>query len=269
MPAYELFAATTTNLFIQNIKTKAEAYGWTIDFFGLYNGNNRLHLHNADGAHFEIWYQSATLVNIRGCTGYNSGAIPTAQPGVSGNCQIQSSLWHFIVVGPHSIYIKSSSVTTYYQNTQIGFISDKIGSWAGGSCVSSAQYNTGGPLWQSYSIFPSQVLINGEWSTLSSTAGGGVFGVCDIELYAKMPFSYSGGILPVPMLLVQIDLTTTANLHPIGYAPDVRMFSGGNVYASLQELMINGETWVAFSHAEIGSITAPTVPTTLVRLASV
>jgi len=268
MAAYELFAATTTNLFIQNIKNKAEAYGWTIDFFGLYSGNNRLHLHNARGAHFEIWYAGASTVNVRGCTGYSSSDIPTSQPGVSGNCQIQSSLWHFIVVGSDSIYIKSSQSSTYSQNFQFGTIVKKVGEWTGGTCLSTAQYNAGGDLWSSYSAHPNQVLINGSWTTLSSTLGGGVRGVCESDLYTKMPFAYSGGILPVPMLLVQFNPTTPVNLHPIGYAPDFMSFAGGDVYSSLTPVTINGENWLPFNRQEIGSITATSPADTLIRLAA-
>lgn len=269
MAAYAFFTATTTNLFIQNIKTMAEANGWIIDFFGLYGSNNRLHLHNSAGAHFEIWYSSATAVNIRGCTGYDSGAIPTAQPGVSGNCTFGANGAHLIVIGPSAIYIKQVT-SSKAQNIQFGSIIEKIGSWIGGTFISStcgdlASYAFS--LWSSYSAFPSQVYINGAWSTLSSINAGGVYGVCESELYAKMPFSYSGGIVPVPMLLVRINPTTTSYRDPLGYAPDLRRFSGGDVYAQLEEILINGETWLCVNQGETGGTFASN-PDVLIKLAA-
>lgn len=267
MPAFELFAATTTDLFIANIKAKAEAYGWTIDFFGTYLTHNRLHLHNSDGSHFEIWYQSATLVNIRGCTGYASGSIPTDQPGVSANVQLYSNYWHFIVIGKHSIFIKGSYSTGAYYIMQFGTVVDKKGGWTGGHCISSCVTATGFDLWLGYATGYSQVYINGSWSTQVSANGGGVKGICDSELYTKMPFAYSGGIMPVPMMLVQLDPTTPANLHPIGYAPDFRSFNGGDVYAPLTTMTLDGEVWLPFSRFEIGSVTDTAVADTLILLA--
>lgn len=276
MAAYELFAATTTDLMIQNIKNKAEAYGWTIDFFGIYSSHNRLHLHNAYGAHFEIWWSSTSVANIKACTGYDSGAIPTAQPGVSETCQFISNLQHLIVITTHTVFVKIFGTASGYINFQFGYINDKIGSWSGGICISSTSI-TGLPayssrLWYGYYVHWSQVFINGAWSFRlsalggSNTVGGGVNGICESELYSKMPLAYSGGILPVPILLVQIDPTTTSYLHPIGYAPDARCFNGGNVYVQLEEIIINGEKWLALNQEEAGG-TFLTSPNLLLRLA--
>lgn len=266
MPAYELFAATTADLFIANIKAKAEAYGWTIDYFGTYSGHNRLHLHNSAGSHFEIWYAFATTINIRGCTGYTSTATPLEQPDTSGTVTFDAaSYWHFIVVGKYSILMKSSLSSSYFV-TQFGTIVDKIGAWSGGHFISTGSYPL--DLWQGYASGMSQVFINAAWSTLTTTNGGGVSGVWESELSTKMPFAYSGGILPVPMLLVQRDITTPANMHPIGYAPDVRCFRGGDVYEPLTPITIDGESWLPFNRLELNSVTATSMADTLVRLAA-
>lgn len=266
MPAYDFFAATTTNLFIDHIKTKAEAYGWTIDTSSV----GRLHLHNADGAHFEIYYYSDTAAGIRGCTGYSSGAASTAQPNISGECKITSSQPHFIAIGPHAIFIKVFSSGTY-QNMQFGSIVDKVGAWAGGICVSSTTAfvgNYGYTLWhQPYLMWNSQVYINGTWSALRTDEAGAVTGYSAGSLFAKMPFVYSGGILPCPILLARTNPSTPAYLDPIGYAPDSRLFSGGDVYASLEEILINGEKWIGISQAESG-VTFAASPDLLIRLAS-
>lgn len=267
MPAFELFPATTTDLFIANIKAKAEAYGWIVDFFGTYLAHNRLHLHNSAGSHFEIWYQNGAEANIRGCTGYSSGDIPTAQPGVSSNVRVYSNYWHLVVVGPSSITIKGSYSSSYWI-VQFGAIIDKVGGWSGGTCISGATTSTGYDLWIGYEQAYSQVLINGSWSTSVSGGGGGVKGICESELYTKMPFAYSGGIMPVPMLLVQLNATTPSNLHPIGYAPDFRSFNGGDVYESLTPITLDGESWLPFSRFELGTVLATTTPDTLIRLAA-
>ena len=269
MAAYEIFAATTANLFIANIKAKAEAYGWTIDFFGLYSGNNRLHLHNADGAHFEIWWASAAVVNIRGCTGYSSADAPAAQPGSSGTCQVTPTLKHLIVVGPHSIFIKMNEGEVC-QCVQFGYIANKIGDWSGGGFISgtmAASSSYSWALWPSYVTYPSQVYINGAWSPLTSSAGGGVYGVYATGMMRKMPFAYCGGILPCPLLLVQINATTTTYRHPLGFAPDILCFSGGDVYASLEEMVYAGNTWVGINQSETGG-TFNASPDLLIRLAA-
>ena len=273
MAAYELFAATTPDLMIQNIKGKAEAYGWTIDFFGTYLSHNRLHLHNADGAHFEIWYANTVVVNIAGCTGYSSGDIPTGQPGVSATCQFAGNLQHFICIGLHSIFIKNIvSAASQYQWVQFGYITSKIGAWTGGIFISGTwgSTSTGSgysfALWGSTASQKSQCLINGLWSTLSSNAGGGVCGFSESELYGKMPFAYSGGIMPCPILLVYFNATTTTYRHPIGYAPDVSMFAGGNVYTQVEDIIINGETWRAINQEEF-SVAFTAVPNMLLRIA--
>jgi len=266
MAAYEFFIATTTSLFIEHIKTKAEAYGWTIDYYV----SGRCHLHNADGAHFEIYYAYTDAAAIRGCTGYTSGAASTAQPGGSGECRITANQAHFIAIGPHAIFIKVFS-GSYAQNMQFGSIVNKVGAWDGGICISSTLAYVGGygyALWAApYSMWNSQVYINGEWSELRTDQAGAVTGVCESALYGKMPFAYSGGILPCPILLVRTNPTTPTYRDPLGYAPDARMFWGGDVYASLEEIVIDGGKWVGLRQTETGG-TFNAVPDLLIRLAA-
>ncbi len=271
MAAYELFAATTVNLFIEHIKTKAEAYGWTIDFFGLYNGNNRLHLHNVHGSHFEIWVSSSSDFYIVACTGYASASAPTAQPGVSASQFLTANAATFMAVCPSSIFLKIFRDGVRAQPFQFGTIVDKIGAWTGGTCISSTvwTYNSDSwPFWGASlsSQLQSQALVNGAWSSPNVSAGGAVKGTCSSALYTKMPFAYSGGILPAPMLLVQLDPTTPSNLHPIGYAPDVRFFAGGTAYLQLEEITIDGEVWVAISTTETTTAFSQ-APDILIRLA--
>lgn len=270
MAAYEYFAETATNTFIEHVKTKAEAYGWSIDYYAA----GRVHLHNADGAHFEI-YASGDYAAIRGCTGYSSESGSTNQPGVSGPVLHYSRSSHFIVVGPHSIFIKSF-VGSGYHNIQFGYINDKIGSWDGGICISYAHTTTTSGYYYALWGFPSmsnvspvsQVLINGTWTPLAAPAtAGAIVATVESELYAKMPFAYSGGILPCPLLLTQRDFVTTTYFHPIGYAPDVRFFNGGSVYTQLQEIMIDGETWIGINQTELNGTFVAT-PNILIRLAA-
>lgn len=267
MAAYEYFAATTTNTFIEHIKTKAEAYGWTIDYYVA----GRLHLHNSDGAHFEIWYGSATSANIRACTGYDSGSGSTAQPGMTGGTTltVPPHFWHFIIVGKHSIFIKVIIASNSYLNMQFGSVVDKIGGWSGGVFISTTTSATGYTidLWSSNANRYSQMLINGAWSTSLTNSAGAVFGTCAGSLYGRMPFTYSGGILPCPLMLVQIDPTTSTYYHPIGYAPDVRLFRGGDVYRQLEEITIDGEQWVGVCQGETVTTFSAT-PDLLYRLYS-
>jgi len=269
MAAYEIFAAGTVDAFIQNIKNKAEAYGWAVDRFGAtWYGHNRLHLHNADGAHFELFYQSPAMITIIACTGYNSAVDPSGQPGASGSCTFLGNGSHLIAVGEHSIFIKAT-LPSLFQNIQFGCVVDKIGSWSGGIFISSTygDSNYSFSLWGSYLTFASQLYINGAWSTLNSSAGGGVYGVYATAMMGKMPFAYCGGILPCRLLLVQINATTTTYRHPLGYAPDILCFSGGDVYASLEEMVYDGSTWVGINQYETGG-TFKASPDLLIRLAA-
>lgn len=272
MPAHAFFTATTTNLFIENIKTQAEGYGWIIDFFGIWSGQNRLHLHNAAGAHFEIWYNFTDSARIAACTGYSAASAPTAQPGVSGSGLIHTHHPTDIVCTPNTVFIKCGYVQPRVMH--FGTMVNKLGVWSGGTFFSSTQasgsFGTFFRLWEQTSSVTmyNQMLIDGVWSALSGNTSTtnivhGALGANALE--TRMPFKYSAGIIPVPLLLVQRN--GAGNKVPLGYAPDVYMFSGGDVYAPLEVLTIGGVQYLALN-ATGAAGTYTDNATLLIRLAS-
>lgn len=266
MPAYEWFPAGTTDAFIQHVRDKAQAYGWVIDFFGAYNGYNRLHLHNSDGAHFELFHNGETAY-IRACTGYDPVSPPWYQPGTVIGSAFSSNKKHLIIVGQHSIFVKTYYGESWVMNFQFGCIVDKIGVWSGGFFFSTLSPSNSHELWRPAANCMSQVYINGSWSASAPSAGGAVSGEYAPSLYSRMPFAYSGGIIPVPLLLLQFDPNAPSYRHPIGYAPDARAFAGGNVYRQLEEITIDGDVWVGVNQTELnGGIDS--APDLLIRLAS-
>lgn len=265
---YALFPAATVDQFLENLKTTAEASGWGIDYWGTYSGANyRLHLHNTAGAHFDFVYKNANLATVYGCTGYSAGAAPAAQPNASAGMDVYVIRSHLIVVGPDAIFIRhASSSVAESRAWQIGAITEKIGNWPGvGVCISGVMAHTSvnyrNTLWGAHTTVSgdvaavssagliSQVLLGGGWTanavkmynnypvdTIASAAERGIL--------FKQPMAYSGGILPVPLLLYRVTSASPVLLQPIGYAPGVLYAYGGDVYREFDVTIINGTRWL-------------------------
>lgn len=265
---YALFPAATVNQFLENLKTTAEAYGWVIDYWGTYSGANyRLHLHNTAGAHFDFVYRSSTLATVYGCTGYSAGAAPAAQPNTSAGVEVYVVQAHLIIVGPDAIFVRHASSSVAESRVwQFGSITDKLGGWSGvGVCISDVMPQTlanyRNTLWGSHTTrsgdvgsvsstgLVSQVLLDGKWT--SSTAKtynaypvNTIASAAERAVLFKQPMAYSGGILPVPLLLYRITSTSPVLLQPIGYAPGVLYANGGDVYREFDITIINGVRWL-------------------------
>lgn len=265
---YALFSSGTVNQFLANLKETAEAYGWVIDYWGTYSGANyRLHLHNTAGAHFDFRYKDANLATVHGCTGYSAGAAPAAQPNASAGVDVYVVQSHLIVVGPSAIFIRhASSSVAASRAWQIGAITEKVGNWSGvGVCISGVMSatlsNYKNTLWGAYTNVGgditavsstgavSQVLLGNVWTSNAAKVyntypEGTIASAAERAILFKQPMAYSGGILPVPLLLYRVTNASPVLLQPIGYAPDVLFANGGDVYREFDTTTINGQRWL-------------------------
>lgn len=250
MALHQFYTFTGTNQFISDLNDFALANGWSVDFFGLYNSNNRIHVHKGSN-HFEAWYNSTTVVNLNGCSGYSSGSAPSSQPGVSGTKALGSlaagSLYCFVSCGT-TMYLGSTAAGAAgaWSWVILGEIlaADKIGTWAGGQLVGSRP-SSGlifSSVWDLTSQASGQMFYNGSWTPNSSNAiAGAVAGNgSETELIKKQPCTYNGGILPVRVKLWVRNTTTPSLLHPVGYAPGLYRVNGGDIYSVGEIIPING-----------------------------
>lgn len=252
MALFGTYSFSGSNQYLSDLKAFAEANGWTIDFFGTYNGNNRLHLHKGS-SHFEVWYRDNLRVYLCGCTGYSSGAAPTAQPGTSAAISHLASY-----TGITEVYFASSGSSLYLGANRSGdyrwggclTITEKVGTWAGGIMVVGDDFNTPndtyrfffGPRADYMTLF-----INGVWTPLNGSAvANALYGM----LYSDNAFTWTPparhnlGILPTKCPLFVRNASNTGLVHPVGFAPGLRVASPGDVYDVHSTMTIDGASHV-------------------------
>lgn len=224
---------------------------WTVDYFGSYNGNNRIHFHK-DNAHFEFWYGGATTINMAGCTGYESGSAPGSQPGTSST----TYTWGdgagkdvAIIDVVDSVYIGLYRSDSTWGWSAAFIVSSKIGSWTGGHGISAGR-NLG--LIISGGGSNQQLYINGSWTSadpsnncLTSTW---TEHYPDNNFYSTLaisqPCRYNGAIIPHPIVLFVTSADGILKL-PVGYAPGISRFLGGDVYSYSEIIPAAGKNFLA------------------------
>lgn len=233
---------TSANQVVESLKNFVAANGWVVDFYGLYNAYNRLHCSKA-GAHFEIYATAASVVTNLGCTGYTSGAIPTAQPGASATAPMTftAGALYCLVSSGNSIYLGATATTASGSWLWGGFgqIGEKVGVWPGGQWVAAGA--AGAVLFNAttYTSHKCKLLRNGVWSGISLVEGAVKGSASDLSLLSAQPNHYNGAIVPVPILL-SVANATTSLFHPIGYAPGIYACKGGNIYMCGDIIPIGG-----------------------------
>lgn len=250
MALYQSGQVASADGFISDLNTFLAANGWTVDFFGLYSSHNRLHAHKGL-FHVEIWYRDASSINIAGCTGYDSGSAPIAQPSVS------ATLYNYVIFSTANTYMfVSVAEGVYIFNYRSGYkgliflgsIVDKSSAWTDGLFISgmTAQATNNNPL-TGVSGTGTLLYIDGAWKTVSAVASAGaVTGLNGaFSLNTKMPNPYNGGHLMVPIRVFERNATTASLLHPLGHFPSVRGILGGDVYVHGQEVPLGTDTWLA------------------------
>jgi hypothetical protein len=151
MATYQKYTYVDHETFMNDLHTFVLANGWTVNFFDVYDtGRKRLHLSNGS-VHYDTYSPSANDIYIYGCTGYNAAHAGWEQPGsspdgprIDGLPDTPGRKYMFIANG-WTIYIGREfsyiSSPNYWEWFSFGTITDKIGTWTGGSFVcAKAQY---------------------------------------------------------------------------------------------------------------------------------
>lgn len=235
--------ARNVQAIIAAIKTVCADDGWAVDL----DTANRIHVHK-DGYHFDIDAGASTnTMNLYACTGYSSGNAAANQPGASGAAECYfiatSSVdtRYEITVTGHNLYAFLDVQSATQGGFCWGVITDKIGTWTGG------QFVQGKPGSASVGIFSSantntRLSINGEWAP--NATYGALVGMQDVcSLRGEMPFHYSAGILRMPVPIFVRDVSNASLLHPAGYAPNIYMMRGGDVYMNGDTITFEGEQY--------------------------
>lgn len=255
---------TSIDVVVNACKTLAEQNGWTID---RHDAGTRVHFHKGV-LHFEVYKYSATHLGLVGCSGYNSGSTPTAQPGASAatlgyildyagpGADGMMPMFRLVATGT-SIYIFPGVLdySSYPINTRgmaLGEITDKIGSWEGGQFVCGSYAGSSGSS-QDFWLFSAHPLnsdtsfllnIGGSWAP-NASYGYAVGRYSDCwALRSKMPNLFNAGVLPVPLPLFVKNIANGSLLHPIGYAPGLRVLAGGDVYMDGDTIVIGADTYL-------------------------
>jgi hypothetical protein len=245
MAFYQYGIVTTANQLVADFKILAEANGWTIDLFTTYLTYNRVHLHKGS-SHFEVYATAGTAFSVVGCTGYSSGAIPTAQPGATAakdTGYVTANYGFCLISTAGGLYIGHfSNGHNYWCWAGICTLQAKIGTWADGIiCFNSYSqpFNI-----SAYTSGESQLYINGAWTP--SVAAGGFCGSVgsDLDMCAKQPMEYNAGILPIPITLFVRLVTDYTKFQPIGFAPGMYRCNGGNIYTTAEEIPVGADTYL-------------------------
>ena len=249
MAYYQQYTFSTLAQVVDDFAAFVAANGWTIDANNTYGASSyrRVHFHQGE-AHFEL-YEDGSSIQMLGCTSYDSGQLPSNQPGKSGGSKsflpgASCRYWFVSTVG--AIYIGLEwSLGGFVVWGGFFRIQEKIGSWNNGFglvdiysgvMLHSTAYNVSSGALQLY--------YNGAWTPMATAGGVGGSAGIDIELAAKQPFKFNAGILPIPVLLWFYNTIDTTKKHPLGFAPGVYRFNGGNVYVMMQEIVIGGTTYL-------------------------
>ena len=241
----KLTGATTANQFLIDLAAFVAANGWTVDLDTIYNTSyRRLHFHQGN-AHFDLYSNGTLSMIMHGCTGFNGGLAPNLQPGATPTKGYQviagSDCWLISVTG--GLYICVLSGTYWFSWCCFFIVQDKVGSWTDGFGLSAG---SGAELFSSgwYTSPPlGQLYLNGAWST--TVAAGGIGGnKLTSHLPTKAPNHYNGGLVPMPVLLMQGLATDASKLVPVGYAPGLYQTNGGDIYQAGDELVIGADTYL-------------------------
>lgn len=212
-----------------------EDNGWQTD---LYTAGSRFHFSRpGKNQHYDMVSGVQTgEIAIAACTGFNSGAAYSAQPGHYGvtSCRFGTGaagdFWGYYSCGD-DIYVRS----TYTSNPHgcVFFdITQKIGNWAGG--VGVAAGGTSGQIAFLGASGNGWVLIDG--------VGRGIYGTHGNTPLALIPSEWNRASLLVPVLMCANDWVETAtNKIPIGYLSDYYTCSPGSDFQNLEIVTINGK----------------------------
>ena len=178
--------------------------------------------------HVDLQVSSASALYLYGCTGYNSGAAASAQPGVSashGVTGITGAIAAHLVSVPGGLYYVCLGAAAMVSMGGFFTISKKVGSYTGGFVV----FATPTTPFTTSAYQNGQVYFNGSWSP--RTAANGLSGNALTHYIAsRQPCRYNAAIVPCEITLFVRDSAGT-KYRPIGVATGMYLCNGGNVYS--------------------------------------
>ena len=239
MAYYSAVSITSANEFIAALNTFAPSNGWTVDLYSP-SGNYRLHMHLGD-LHVDLQVYSASALYLYGCTGFNSGAAASAQPGVSLSNAISGITGtitaHFVsVLG--GLYYVCLGATAMVFNGGFFTISKKVGSYTGGLVVFATPVQ---PFVATMYLY-GQVYLNGSWSP--HTQAKGLTGNATTHYIAsRQPCRYNAAIVPCEITLFVRDSAGT-KYSPIGFVPGTYLCNGGDIYSIGDTITIGSDDHV-------------------------
>lgn len=244
MASFTSFTVINSNDTIEKIRNFAEENGYIIDLYQ----TGRLHMHKYSDEYFAFTPQpGAGNINIYGHTGFDPAASVSAQPGTSIGVASGASVGIImeLYATPNALYMTRRTSSAFQSSGGVGRMTDKLGQWAGGQFV-SALYTTFSRILSPVSTQAGVVVVrkNEEW-TPTGTREGAVWSTDGDDTFSNnMPFSFSAGVAPSRILVMQRSPNTNLFV-PIGYAPDVRKMRTGDVYATGELLSIDGDDYQA------------------------
>lgn len=245
MASFTSFTVVSSNATIEEIRNFAEDNGYTIDLYQ----TGRLHMHKYSGEYFAFIPSSgAGNMLVYGHTGFDSAAAASAQPGTSVAATFSAAVGSIVdlFATPNAIYMIKRTPVAFQASGGIGRMVDKFGQWSGGHFVSALYSNYSRILSPTAATQIATVVMrkNEEW-TPSGTREGSLWSTdTDNTFSNNMPFSFSAGLAPSRILVMQRSPNTNLFI-PIGYAPDVRKMRTGNVYTTGELLSIDGDNYQA------------------------
>lgn len=239
MAYYSAVSVTSANEFITALNTFAPTNGWTVDLYSP-SGNYRLHMHLGD-LHVDLQVASASAIYLYGCTGYNSGAAASAQPGVSllhPITGITGAITAHLVSVLGGLYFVCLSASAMVSVGGFFAISKKVGTYTDGFVV----FATSALLFSTNMYYSGQVYYNGAWTP--HAAAGGFCGNNNTHYIAsRQPCRYNAAIAPCEITLFLYDSTGT-KYRPIGFAPGMYLCNGGNIYSVGDTITIGSDDHV-------------------------
>jgi hypothetical protein len=243
----QLYSVTTANQFLLDLSAFAATNGWTVDLDAVYaTSYRRLHFHKG-AAHFDLISAGATGLSMYHCTGYDSGALPSAQPGAGTNSGVGFALtalgsyWLVSTVG--GLWMGLVDTGGNFQWGGFFIIQLKIGNYAdgfGAHTPSPALLFSEGCGRNPYF---NQIHVEGSWGApggAGELAGSGNSG----DLPTKQPEKYNAGLIPFPILVCRFYPLDITKRQPLGFAPGVFRANGGDIYSVADELVIGSNTYL-------------------------
>lgn len=262
---------------IDRVASFAAANGWTVDSNVLAGAQRTVTLHKSGVSDYvHIYNTTGSIVRMRISVGYTPGALPSAQPNVSGECVTT------LEDGPYpKIFMFASGDQVWtslaiarnaeYRHFTFGVL-DKVGVYNGGTYVAGTDWGRGSS-WVSFSqnsapFFSSSTTVSGgrvradavddarvnfmfnilgaaNSANAQSDVGADLGGLSSALAERADRNAFSGRSVVHPIALYAGRVGPSVFYSPIGVVHDVRACSLEKLEAE-QEITIGADVWKVF-----------------------